>query len=99
MENKIIIPFQGVNVIGDTIGDIPTVLFLHGAGTANRSRFLGFRNYLKDAGLSSCAFDFIGHGETGGDLRKSSLQQRTDQVLAVIKQVQLGANIVRMKFL
>lgn len=93
MENKIIIPFQGVNVIGDIIGDIPTVLFLHGAGTANRLRFQGFRKHLNVAGIDSFAFDFIGHGDTGGDLQKSSLENRTKQVQAVVEYVGLAQPI------
>lgn len=90
MEHKITTPFGRHNLAGDIIGDKPNILFLHGAGTASRSRFLGFRNYLNDAGLSSCAFDFIGHGETGGDLQTSSLQERTNQALAVIQQTPLN---------
>jgi len=40
--------------------------------------------------VGSVAFDCIGHGETGGDLKQSSLQSRTAQACAVIDAVNLS---------
>lgn len=66
-----------------------SILFLHGAGNSDRTRFTKMRELLAEQGVSSCAFDFIGHGETSGDLLSSSLQQRTEEALAVIKALAL----------
>ena len=35
-------------------------------------------------GISSAAFDFVGHGNTGGELKRSSLINRTQQTCSVI---------------
>lgn len=83
-------PFLDKNLYGDVLGNnrssSPCVLFLHGAGQANRHRFLPFREGLyQQYGIGSCAFDFIGHGETGGELLSSSLQQRTAQAQHIIE--------------
>ena len=43
------------------------------------------RELLFKNGISSCAFDFIGHGETAGDITTSSLEIRVKQVLAVVQ--------------
>jgi pimeloyl-ACP methyl ester carboxylesterase len=39
---------------------------------------------LQGRGIGSCAFDFLGHGESGGELTGSSLKARTEQAEAVI---------------
>jgi len=39
---------------------------------------------LARKGITSCSFDFIGHGETGGSLAGSSLESRVNQASAVI---------------
>lgn len=62
----------------------PQWLFLHGAGSADRKRFEQLRTFLAHKGISSCAFDFVGHGETGGSLVGSSLESRVAQASAVI---------------
>ncbi len=64
---------------------IPSVLFLHGAGTSDRRRFDRFREQLALEKISSCALDFIGHGETGGEMSETSLKERTDQAATVIQ--------------
>ncbi|MEI7511564.1 MAG: alpha/beta hydrolase [Candidatus Peregrinibacteria bacterium] len=84
------VEFLETNLKGDIlfkkgIEKSPDVLFLHGAGQSERKRFLLLRNMLlKNTELSSCSFDFIGHGETGGQLKSSSLQERTEQASTVI---------------
>ena len=60
------------------------LVFLHGAGKAQRSRFKKLRNKLALSGVSSLAFDFIGHGDSSGTLEQDSLQSRTQQALKVI---------------
>jgi alpha-beta hydrolase superfamily lysophospholipase len=80
------VDFRETKLIGDTIfsDSSPRVLCLHGAGPADRQRFKELRNMLAAKGIASCAFDFIGHGETGGEMASSSLKSRVEQSLAVI---------------
>jgi pimeloyl-ACP methyl ester carboxylesterase len=72
-------------LIGDIISNSspPRVLILHGAGNANRGHFRWFREQLLMHGISSAAFDFVGHGDTGGELKSSSLLSRTRQASSV----------------
>jgi len=57
---------------------------LHGAGNAHRGDFRLFREQLLNHGISSAAFDFVGHGDTGGELKSSSLLSRTRQACSVV---------------
>ena len=72
-------------LIADIIsnGALPRVLILHGAGNAHRRHFRLFREQLLIHGISSAAFDFVGHGDTGGELKASSLLSRTRQACCV----------------
>lgn len=81
------VDFRGTKLIGDIVspGSSPRVLCLHGAGPASRQRFEELRKMLAEKDIASCAFDFVGHGETGGDLVSSSLESRAKQSLAVVK--------------
>ena len=83
------IDFKHHTLIGDIIGDeaISNLLILHGAGNGTRDRFLELRNSLSDANHTSLAFDFIGHGETGGELADSGLKLRTEQALTVLEKI------------
>ena len=73
-------------LIGDIISDstLPRVLILHGAGNAHRRHFRLFREQLLIHGIASAAFDFVGHGDTGGELKSSSLLSRTRQACSVV---------------
>jgi pimeloyl-ACP methyl ester carboxylesterase len=73
-------------LIGDIISNTspPQVLILHGAGNANRGHFRLFRDQLLIHEISSAAFDFVGHGDTGGELKSSSLISRTRQACSVV---------------
>ena len=73
-------------LIGDIISNasLPQVLILHGAGNANRGHFRLFREQLLIHEISSAAFDFVGHGDTGGELKSSSLISRTRQACSVV---------------
>ena len=73
--------FEGQTLIGDVLSDgtPPQLLVLHGAGNSCRQRFQPLREELWAAGISTAAFDFVGHGDTGGDLKSSSLSNRTRQ--------------------
>jgi len=81
------VPFDGRALVGDVMAgeESPRLLVLHGAGQSNRERFRQIREHFFASGIGSVAFDCIGHGETGGDLKQSSLQSRTAQACAVIE--------------
>ena len=73
---------------GDTYGiekGPAKTLFLHGAGRSTRATFTRLRQTLYERGIPSASFDFIGHGETGGSIERTSLHQRTGQAAAVIR--------------
>jgi len=78
--------FGDSTLIGDVLGpkNSTRLLVLHGAGKSNRSRFQILREELLAKGISSAAFDFVGHGDTGGDLSRSSLCSRTRQACRVV---------------
>ena len=81
------VKFLGIKLVGDIVpaNSRPAVLCLHGAGPASRQRFEKLRELLAKKDIASCAFDFIGHGNTGSDLFSSSLENRVKQSLAVIE--------------
>jgi len=64
----------------------PNILFLHDENRAsNRSDFRLLRQLLfNQYDLSSCAFDFIGHGVTSGEWTETSLEERTKQTLDIV---------------
>lgn len=75
---------------GNTLGTEntlpPEILFLHGQSqTEDRNVFLLLRQILFDQyKISSCAFDFVGHGTTGGKWSESCLSSRTEQASNII---------------
>lgn len=79
------IPFGSSLLRGDHYAAACRTIVLHGAGKSARERFRRLRRALKDSGIPSASFDFIGHGETGGSLLGSTLHERTDQAAAVIR--------------
>jgi hypothetical protein len=83
--------FQGHTLVGDIVSQNSTadLLILHGGGNANRHRFESLRTRLFSMGISSCAFDFIGSGDSHGDMGKTSLESRTQQTCKVIDAVQM----------
>lgn len=66
--------------------DVPDILFLHDADRASdHTVFKTVRQLLvQQYHLSSCAFDFIGHGSTTNEWSCSTLEQRTKQALEVV---------------
>lgn len=60
------------------------VLCMHGGGLRGRVGFNTIRAKLVDIGIGSYAFDYIGHGETGGELLNSSLKNKVEQTLLMI---------------
>ncbi len=88
MNNKLFkVDFNRTKLIGDIISENnqSRLLCLHGGGPIGRKNFDVLRELLFKNGISSCAFDFIGHGETAGDITTSSLEIRVKQVLAVVQ--------------
>lgn len=80
------VPFDGKTIHGEsTPGRNGHVLMLHGGGK-DRTVFYKYRVLLDALGVGTTVFDFIGHGETGGDIHQSSLFSRTLQAEAVIAQ-------------
>ncbi len=82
------LPFLHTRLRGDCCNSpVPLrhLLLLHGAGQADRASYLPLRQHLQSQQIASSAFDFIGHGETGGSLLGSSLRQRVEQALAVYR--------------
>ena len=64
---------------------LPEILFIHGAQGAGRREFLLLRQVLwEHFSLSSCAFDFIGYGTTGGKLAPLTTQKRELQTRDII---------------
>lgn len=64
-------------------GDNGHILMLHGGGK-DRTIFYKYREILAGLGFGTTIFDFLGHGETGGDIYRSSLYCRTRQAQAII---------------
>lgn len=77
--------FETHRLWGDTYEKKCNAIILHGAGQSSRERFSRMRKQLNTCGLPSACFDFIGHGQTGGDIRSTSLHNRTVQAAAVIR--------------
>ena len=85
-------PFGTSALVGDILSNDSTadVVVLHGAGGSSRHRFYSIRAKLLEHGISSLAFDMVGHGDTGGTLPESSLKDRTFQAESVIKHWKLS---------
>jgi len=83
--------FEQFTLRGDYLpGDgTSEVLMLHGAGQSARARLSMVRTSLQQRKIGTTALDFVGHGETGGDLSHSSVASRTRQAQAVIAARQL----------
>ncbi|MFA5028968.1 MAG: alpha/beta fold hydrolase, partial [Candidatus Methylomirabilota bacterium] len=86
------VPCEGHTLVGGILGTGQAVdlLILHGAGQACRERFRAMREEFWAAGITSAAFDCIGHGETGGCLKTSSLESRTAQACRVLETLTLA---------
>jgi pimeloyl-ACP methyl ester carboxylesterase len=79
------LPFGKYLLRGDKFAMRCGTMVLHGAGDSSRARFSQLRKSLNDCGIPSVGFDFIGHGETGGDIQGCTLRGRTEQAAAVIR--------------
>jgi pimeloyl-ACP methyl ester carboxylesterase len=92
MEKEILtVDYKGHKIIGDIMpaGALPKVLCLHGGGGSNRKRYDQIRKLLSQNNISTCALDFLGHGDTGGEIENSSLKDRTEQASVIIKKAKV----------
>lgn len=69
------------------------LLIMHGAGNSSGKGFYNLQTYLHTHNYDSITFDFLGHGETGGKLKNSSLERRTEQALAVVHRFNLYTDL------
>jgi pimeloyl-ACP methyl ester carboxylesterase len=64
-------------------------LALHGGGASSRRRYRPMQDALAAQGQAVAAFDFAGQGESEGTLAGSSLDDRAEQVQAVVERLGL----------
>lgn len=64
----------------------PRFVFLHGGGNGTKERIYNIASPLLDNNVNLLAFDFSGQGESTGDLKKSSLQKRTQEANEIVHQ-------------
>lgn len=64
--------------------DAPTIILMHGAGTADSTRTEGLAETYAGHGVRVISFDFVGHGKTGGAMRDMTLRLRTEVAKVVI---------------
>ena len=82
------LPYGPYLLTGDTNsaeGAENKTIALHGAGKSSRLTFSRIRHYLHHHAIPSASFDFVGHGETGGNIEETTLRGRTEQAATVIK--------------
>jgi pimeloyl-ACP methyl ester carboxylesterase len=86
------VPFQHTVLVGSRWrpnATQRTALLLHGGGASTAAGFLELRTFLNARGIETHAFDCIGHGRTGGPQLGTTLQERVQQVQAVVSSQQL----------
>jgi uncharacterized protein len=64
----------------------PEFIFLHGAGRGVKERVQSIAASIVETGLNILTLDFSGHGESTGELKKSSLKKRVNEASTVINQ-------------
>lgn len=90
-ETLFTVPSRGIGLHTEALlagaGQQPSyVLFLHGGGVATTSQGTrGLRDELAQRGIASVAFDFSGHGRSGGRMEEASLHQRREEALHVVQ--------------
>jgi len=62
-----------------------TALLIHGGGESSSSKVHALRIELAERGIGTLAVDHLGHGYTAGNIKKSSLKMRVEEVLSAIK--------------
>lgn len=81
------LPFEDLTLSGATIGadaaHPPVLMSLHGGGAARHTGVHYLMQALAEAGWPGVAFDFSGHGGSGGSVEGSGLGHRVAQARAV----------------
>lgn len=81
------IDFGPHRLVGDQSDRLPASLVMHGGGiNTSRRGLANFRERLNMHDVSSCSFDFIGHGESSGALGNSTLRCRTEQAATILRE-------------
>lgn len=86
------VPFQHTLLVGNRWVPrraIRTALLLHGGGASAADGFQELRAFLYAQAIETLAFDFVGHGRTGGPQLGTTLQERVQQVHAAINSQRL----------
>ena len=82
------VPYKSTRLKGTIYGvSDPRVFFVHGSSKDGSARFDMIRQHLAKTGIASAAFDFIGHGETGGVIDGTTLADRLKQACTVIDSI------------
>lgn len=70
-----------------TIPKAPSVgvLFLHGGGQSDKTRYTFLQSYFENHGIASFAFDFRGCGTSEGEFQSGSLTNRRRDALAAFE--------------
>ena len=82
------VPFRETVLIGSRLTPeraTHSAILLHGGGSSTADGFHELRAFLYAQGIETHAFDFIGHGRTGGQQNGTTLQDRVKQVHEVVK--------------
>ncbi|WP_422529336.1 alpha/beta hydrolase [Serratia fonticola] len=85
--------YHGYKISADrwhTKGQLEEVILLHGGGSSSKAGFIKLRETLINMGLGSLSFDFLGHGQSEGNLEGFSLKDRVNQAKAIINSVSSG---------
>lgn len=93
------LPFQGTLIVGDRwMPPHPrhTALLLHGGGASAAEGFRELRTFLHAQHIATVAFDAVGHGRTGGRQLGTTLEERVQQVVAVLKSEGLDASTLTL---
>lgn len=75
---------SGVILSNDNILIKPKFVFLHGAGIGVKEMIYNVSAPILNSGSNILSIDFSGHGESSGELKKSSLQKRVIEAKASI---------------
>ncbi|GAB4060872.1 alpha/beta fold hydrolase [Uliginosibacterium sediminicola] len=86
------VPFQRTVLFGSRLTPrhaTRCALLLHGGGNSAADGFRELRAFLCVQGIETLAFDFVGHGRTGGSQHGTTLLERVQQVHEVVKSQRL----------
>ncbi|MBI4600079.1 alpha/beta hydrolase [Candidatus Uhrbacteria bacterium] len=88
-------PYKNTVLKGTIYGSTdPRVFCIHGASETGSVRFDMLRHHLARVGIASAAFDFIGAGQTGGDMSGRILEDRLSQARAVVGSIHLQKPLI-----